>query len=91
MQGAPGEELKLALYLRTPWVGRDRLDLEGKRLPSRLHKIVHVETQSRFTEDIFERLKGIIKGAQFFNKLNSKPALVRPSDINGPSNPIVDY
>ena len=43
-----------------------------------------METQSRFEEEVFERLKRIIKGAQFSYKLNSKPDLVRQLNMNGP-------
>ena len=45
-------KVQIALYLRTPWVGRDRKDSHGHRLPKFLRKMIHVETQIRFADKV---------------------------------------
>ena len=85
LAAAMGEEVQIALYLRTPWIGKDRRDSHGHRLPKFLRKMIHVETQTRFADEVFTRLKRIIRGSEFRRKTNSKPALAKPVDPQGPS------
>ena len=55
--------------------------MDRERLPKNLRKIFQVKTKRQFAEEVFCRLKRIIRRTTFGEKMNPKPTLTKPINL----------